>query len=192
MSSKPRTSSSKVPQREGALAPTHTLIAWPCSCSKTRSWISESMSQADCERLETRLRLGTTPTEGMSSGKVEAVKTGNEALKEHVHKLNSERIKLQEEVRHKEELIKKEVRERQTSTKSYLPFLDKLSEMENKLEKVERKWRRKVEQLEDEDKLLNQETNHSPMKRGMSGRFLPHPLITPPPFLYSSPPTLHP
>ncbi|CAB1423765.1 unnamed protein product [Pleuronectes platessa] len=49
-----------------------------------------------------------------------------------------------EEVKRKEELVKKEIRKRQASTRSYLDCLHKLSDLENELENVERIYGQKV------------------------------------------------
>ena len=67
-----------------------------------------------------KLQNETTPTEGLSCRKVEAVHRGHTSLKEQVHPLKSEQMKLEEDVRHKDEWIQTETKKRQASTESYL------------------------------------------------------------------------
>ena len=63
------------------------------------------------ETVEVKVQQETTPTEGLSCRKVEAVNSDNKSLKEQVHRLKSEWMKLEKEVRHKIELIKTETKE---------------------------------------------------------------------------------
>ena len=128
------------------------------------------MKKSRAETLEVTLQQETSPTEGLSCRKVEAVNTENRSLKEQVHQVKSERTKLEEVVRHEDEQIKTETNKRQASTKSYLAF-EKLSETEKELQSVERMWRREEEQqlgtVKNKDKLLNQKTNQCTNKRGI-------------------------
>nr|XP_019952092.1 PREDICTED: tropomyosin-like [Paralichthys olivaceus] len=133
------------------------------------------VKRSQAETQEARLQRQTTPTEGVSSRKVDAVEKENKTMKEQVHKLKCEQTKLQEEVRHKEELVKNESRKRAASVKLYLGCLNRLSDMENKLEHRQVRRRRRVAQLEtvkveDQDELLNQETDYPPKTRGTRGR----------------------
>ncbi|CAB1414432.1 unnamed protein product [Pleuronectes platessa] len=80
----------------------------------------KELKTSRAETLEVKLQQETTPTEGLSCRKVEAVNRGHTSLKEQVHPLKSEQMKLEEDVRHKDEWIQTETKKRRASTESYL------------------------------------------------------------------------
>ena len=80
----------------------------------------KELKKSRAETLEVKLQQETTPTEGLSCRKVEAVNRGHTSLNEQVHQLKSEQMKLEEDVRHKDEWIQTETKKRRASTESYL------------------------------------------------------------------------
>ncbi|CAB1445062.1 unnamed protein product [Pleuronectes platessa] len=114
------------------------------NCPATLTVKEKEVNKSQLKMQAAKLRKETTLTEGVSSREVEAIEKENKTLKKQVDNLKGEQKNLQEEVKCKEELVKKEIRKRQASTRSYLDCLHKLSDLENKLENVERSYGQKV------------------------------------------------
>ncbi|CAB1428769.1 unnamed protein product [Pleuronectes platessa] len=99
------------------------------NCPATLTVEEKEVNKSQLKMQAPRLRKETTLTEGVSSRKVEAVEKENKTLKKQVDYLKDEQKNLQAEVKRKEELVKKEIRKRQASTRSYMDCLHKLSDL---------------------------------------------------------------